>query len=383
MSWQQSDENSERIKFVGDWLKDEFDFSYLCERYGISRKTGYKLINRYKVEGEDAFKAKSHCRHYHPNKTDAAIEARLLELKYRYPYWGPRKLRSWLLNEAPDEAWPAASTIGELLKRHHLVNARRYRKRTPGYSEPFGSCLAANDIWSADFKGQFRMGNKDYCYPLTVTDNYSRYLLLCKGLERPTLEATRKGFEHLFREYGLPKAIRTDNGQPFASVGIGGLTRLSVWFLKLGILPERIEPGCPQQNGRHERMHRTLKQETTKPSGKDLPSQQSQFDRFRSIYNDERPHEALDGRRPAEIYTGSERVYPSKISEIVYPDAFAIRKIKTNGNMKWQGKQYYISESLVHEPVGLEVIDDGRAILHFAGLKLGLVDARTDRIIRI
>lgn len=227
------------------------------------------------------------------------------------------------------------------------------------------------------------MGNRAYCYPLTVSDNFSRYLLLCKGLERPTLEGTRKGFEHLFREYGLPKAIRTDNGQPFAGVGIGGLTRLSIWFLKLGILPERIEAGCPQQNGRHERMHRTLKQETTKPAGKDLLSQQRQFDEFRRIYNSERPHEALDGKRPAEIYTRALRAYPSQLPEIIYPDSYEIRKIKLNGEMKWRGKRYYVSELLVHEPIGLEVIDDGRAILHFAGLKLGLVDARTDRIIRV
>lgn len=227
------------------------------------------------------------------------------------------------------------------------------------------------------------MGNRAYCYPLTVSDNFSRYLLLCKGLERPTLEGTRKGFEHLFREYGLPKAIRTDNGQPFAGVGIGGLTRLSIWFLKLGILPERIEAGCPQQNGRHERMHRTLKQETTKPAGKDLLSQQRQFDEFRRIYNSERPHEALDGKRPAEIYTRALRTYPSQLPEIIYPDSYEIRKIKLNGEMKWRGKRYYVSELLVHEPIGLEVIDDGRAILHFAGLKLGLVDARTDRIIRV
>lgn len=383
MAWHQSDEISERIKFIGDWLKEEFNFSHLCERYGISRKTGYKLVERYKVEGEEAFKAKSHCRHYHPNKMDAEVEAQLLGLKCRYPYWGPRKLRAWLLSEAPNESWPASSTIGELLKRHNLVKPRRCRKRTPGYSEPFGTCFGANDIWSADFKGQFRMGNKGYCYPLTVTDNYSRYLLLCKGLERPTLASTRKGFEQLFREYGLPKAIRTDNGQPFAGVGIGGLTKLSIWFLKLGILPERIELGCPQQNGRHERMHRTLKQETTKPVGKDLSSQQEQFDKFRKIYNGERPHEALDGRRPEEIYTSSLRVYPSTLPEIIYPDTFEIRKIKLNGDMKWQGKQYYVSELLTHETVGLEVIDDGRAILHFAGLKLGFVDARAKRIIRI
>ena len=249
MTWRNTNAKNEKIKFIGEWLKDEVKFSDICRKYNISRKTGYKLIERYKREGEKAVQEKSHACHNHPNKTQEPIKQRIIELKHIYPKWGPDKLRNWLQRNAPDINWPAISTVGDILKKNGLVQARRYRKHVPAHSAPFLECDAPNVVWSADFKGQFRLGkNGDYCYPLTVTDNYSRFLLACEGLERPTLEATIKCFKRIFIEYGLPDAIKTDNGQPFASVGIGGLTRLSIWWLKLGIVPERIEPGCPEQN---------------------------------------------------------------------------------------------------------------------------------------
>lgn len=382
MVWRASGIKDEKIKFIGDWLKQESSHKDLCERYGISRKTGYKLIKRYVDEGEKGLDERSRARHEHPNQLSAERQIQILEIKSRYPTWGPRKIRDWLLLNETESEIAASSTIGELLKRHGLVKSRRYNRRAPAYGLPFKDCINSNDIWSADFKGQFRLGNTRYCYPLTISDNHSRYLLKCEGLSHPSLECTQKGFEKVFIEYGLPLAIRTDNGQPFAGVGIGGLTRLSIWWLKLGILPERIESGRPDQNGRHERMHRTLKESTANPSQADERLQQICFDRFRKEYNEERPHEALGGKRPGDIYKSSPRIYSKKYPEIIYPDQLEIRKVRSNGEVKWGGKKYYISELLSGEPIGLERVDEERAFIYFAQLKIGLLDVRKDKIIR-
>jgi putative transposase len=382
MSWKNRCIKQEKLLFIADWLKEEHTFTELCERYQVSRKTGYKLVSRYQEEGERAFEERSHARHHHPNATAAEVRGHLLCLKHRFPKWGPAKIRDWLSLEEPGKDWPSASTIGALYERHGLVKPRRYRRKTPSYSEPFLNCSLPNEVWSADFKGQFKVGSGRYCYPLTISDNYSRYLLGCEGFESPNMEETIRSFERVFKEYGLPKAIRTDNGYPFASVGIGGLTRLSIWWLKLGILPERIRAGCPQENGRHERMHRTLKEATAVPAQGDFAQQQRCFDEFRQEYNEARPHEALGKKRPASVYTKSSREYPGRVQEVSYPDPFIIRRVKTNGELKWHGKRYYVSELLHREPIGLEVIDEGRAIVYFAKLKLGLIDARKDQIIR-
>jgi putative transposase len=382
MNWKNTDEYKERIKFIGDWLKDEFSFSDLCKRYGISRKTGYKLINRYKEEGGLSLHHRSHARHHHPNATSHKVQQRIIELKHRFPKWGPEKLRDWLLLNENHQLWPAASTIGDILKKHGLVKTRRYRNNVPAYSQPFAECIAPNDVWSADFKGQFRVGGI-YCYPLTISDNHSRFLLTCKGLEHPSLKETMPGFKQAFIEFGLPNAIKTDNGQPFAGLSIGGLTLLSIWFLKLGIMPERIEKGRPDQNGRHERMHRTLKEATALPPKSTFIEQQFCFDTFRNEYNNERPHKALSGKRPSDVYKPSQRALPDKLPEMIYPDNFEVRKVRSNGEIKWCGKHYFVSEMLYKEPMGLKIIDDGRAILHFGKLKLGIVDAREDKIIRV
>ncbi|KTD77413.1 integrase core domain-containing protein [Legionella steigerwaltii] len=381
MIWQNTQAETEKLKFIGDWLKKEFDFTDLCKRYGISRKTGYKLINRYQEEGEHALKRRSHARHHHPNVTSYDKQSRLIALKHRYPKWGPVKLRDWLLLNEPQEEWPAASTIGDILKKTGLVKPRKYRKKVAAHTEPFSECEAPNHIWSADFKGQFRVG-KPYCYPLTITDNYSRFLLVCDGLPGPRLKETMEGFKKAFIEYGLPDAIRTDNGQPFAGLGIGALTSLSIWWLKLGIMPERIELGHPEQNGRHERMHRTLKEAVASPPKADFKEQQKSFDAFRNEYNHERPHQALKGKRPADVYHASQRTYFDSMPEVSYPSHFEIRKVRTNGEIKCFGKKYYVSELLQGEPVGLNWIDNERAILYFSKLKLGLVDARVDKIFR-
>ena len=379
MVWDSKSEQDERLRFIGEWLKQEHCFSGLCERYGVSRKTGYKWVNRYQYEGIGGLEARSHARHFHPNLTSREVQEAIINLKFRYPSWGPVKLRDWLLRR--EVLSPAASTIGELLKRHGLVKSRKYRRRVPAHSEPFSACNAPNTVWSADYKGQFLVKDK-YCYPLTITDNYSRYLLRCDGLEGPRLDATMKGFERAFMEYGLPERIRTDNGVPFASCGVGGLSRLSIWWLKLGILPERIEPGHPEQNGRHERMHRTLKECTAKPAQKSFRAQQRSFDDFRQVYNHERPHQALEGRCPADVYQTSAREYHQAPKEVLYPEQMQIRRVRCNGDIKCFNKTYYLSGLLTGENIGLEMIDDGKAIIYFARLKLGIVDARSGKIIR-
>jgi len=383
MSWRKSDAKEQKILFIADWLKEEFSITELCNHYGVSRKTAYKLINRYNAEKEKAFEERSRARHFICNEVSPMIVRELVKLKYKYPYFGPVKLRNWFNRNKPQEKWPAASTIGEILKKHGLVKARKYRRKVPPYTQPFSSCDYANQSWSADFKGQFRLGNNKYCYPLTVTDNYSRFLLGCDGMYRPTLKETRNYFEKIFYRYGLPEVIKTDNGSPFAGRGIGGLSQLSIWWLKLGIIPERIDAGCPEQNGRHERMHRTLKEATTKPPKKNLLNQQQRFDDFKQEYNHERSHEALDNKCPGDVYQSSPRPFPNRIPEIYYPDHFEIRQVRSNGEIKLKGKRYYLTDLLYGEPIGIEIIENEKAIIHFAKLKLGVIDFKEGKIVRL
>lgn len=368
--------------FISGWLNEEASIAELCRCYGISRKTGHKLINRYNEEGQRAFEDKSRARHYIANKTPPDVIARLLELKHKYPYFGPEKLKDWLEKNESEMQWPAASTIGTILKQHGLVRPRKYRRKVDPYTQPFSMCEKPNQIWSADFKGQFRLGNKRYCYPLTISDNYSRFLLACDGMYRPTLKDAITSFQKVFYLYGLPDVIRTDNGVPFAGTSIGGLSRLSIWWLKLGVLPERIDPGCPEQNGRHERMHRTLKEATTKPPQSNLRKQQEQFNKFLKEYNDERPHSALSKQCPGEVYLSSNRPLPSKLPEISYPKEFEIRMCRSNGEIKWEGKKYFISELLHNEPIGIEVVDDGKLALYYSKLKLAILDLKEGKIMR-
>jgi transposase InsO family protein len=382
MCWKKTNEKDEKLMFICDWLKDEFDFSFLCKRYGISRPTGYSLINRYKEEKEGAFQEKSRAPHKIPHKTKFEIEAELIRLKHRYPNWGPSKVKDYLTVEKIPGEWPAASTIGEIYKRHGLVKSRRRRKKVPAHSEPLKHCTAPNEVWSADFKGHFILSNGKYCYPLTITDNYSRFIFACDGFESPNHENSIRTFERIFAEYGLPEAIRTDNGQPFCGLGIGGLTKLSIWFLKLGIMPERIDFGSPQQNGRHERMHRTLKESAISPGKNNLIEQQKIFDNFIKEFNTERPHQALNSKRPHEVHVKSIRALPSRMHEVCYPDGFIVRKVKMNGEVQFEGKKYYVSELLHKEQIGLERIDDNRAIVYFSKLKLGILDTKLDKIIR-
>jgi len=377
MPWKETHVMDEKIKMISNWLSGEYSITELSRIYELSRKTVYKWIERYEADRDSGLHDRSRKPLVMPKATPSEVVADILAARSQHEHWGSRKLLTWLKNRQPEKRWPAASTTSEILKRHGMVCARRKRHHTPPYSQPFLKSNQPNEVWCADFKGQFRLGSGKLCYPLTLTDSYSRFLLGCWGLEHPAYLPTRYYFERAFREYGLPVAIRTDNGVPFASVGLGGISSLAVWFIKLGIHPERIEKGHPEQNGRHERMHRTLKAEAVSPPRKNMMEQQRVFDRFLTTYNLERPHEALGQKTPASIYQNSDREYPAKLPEIIYPQNFSVRLVKHSGCFKWQNHELYLSGALTGEPIGLKEIDNGMWAILFNFYPLGTLDERT------
>ncbi len=380
MPWSKTTPMTERARFIADLESKLYTMTELCERYGISRKTGYKWAERFVAEGlrglEDRSRAPKSC----PHQSEAHVVEALVAARHKHPRWGPRKLLKILSKRHPEWSWPAASTAGQILKRHGLVSARRRRKPPQPGRRPHLEVTSPNDLWTCDFKGQFRTGDRRYCYPLTIADHLSRYLLGCQGQLSTATAGARSLFERVFRENGLPKAMLSDNGGPFSSPALGGLSRLSVWWIKLGIQPLRIERGKPQQNGAHERMHRTLKAETTRPPAANLAEQQISFDAFRKQFNEERPHEALDQRPPAEFYAPSPRSYPDPLPQVAYPGHFEVRKVRRNGMIKWQGSDLFLSEVLAGESVGLEEVDDGIWSLHFSAQLLARFDERNRKL---
>jgi transposase InsO family protein len=307
------------------------------------------------------------------------VAERLILARQAHPTWGPKKLVAWLRDQEPGGSWPAPSTAGDLLDRAGLVRRRQQRRQTAPWSQPFARAEQANDLWCIDLKGWFRTGNGVRVDPLTVADAASRYLLVCHGLRQPRGPQVRRVLERAFREYGLPRAIRTDNGPPFASVGLGGLSSLAVWWVKLGILPERTEPGHPEQNGRLERLHRTLKAETASPPQPTWRRQQRAFQAFRSSYNEDRPHEALGQQPPARRYRTSVRPYPTRVASPEYEAGMTVRRVRTNGEIKWKGQTLYLSEALCGEPVGLTPQDDRFWTIRFGPLQIGLLDSHARR----
>jgi transposase InsO family protein len=370
----------QKMQMIGDYLSGEYTSTQLSKMYEVSRKTIYKWIRRYESEGPSGLEEQSRAPRSHPNATPLEKAREIVATKLRHQKWGPKKVVAWLEEHHPEEQWPAASTAGKILKREGLVQTRKMKRRTPPYTEPFTECNRPNAVWSADFKGQFKTGDGKLCYPLTITDNNSRYLLCCRGLGRPTLEETQPWFKWLFKENGLPEAIRTDNGAPFASVGLGGLTKLSVWFIKLGIKPERIEPGHPEQNGRHERMHRSLKEATANPPQGNILDQQRAFDEFVPEYNFQRPHEALGQKTPASFYRPSLRPYPVKVPKVEYAHDVIVRKVRHNGEIKWKGKLIYVSEALAGEPLALKQMEEHLWEIRFSFYPLGVLNELIGRI---
>lgn len=359
MPWRETCSMNQRQRFIEDWLHDEWSFSALCHSYGISRKTGYKWLDRFKAGGIGDLADQSRASETHPNATLASIEAQIVQMRHRHPFWGPRKLKKRLGTLHPDLIWPASSTIGNILKQHGLAGPRRKRSRTPIYVGPLAKGLAPNDVWAADFKGWFRTKDGARIDPLTVTDLASRYLLHCRAVAQTNGDTVRGQFTAVFKEFGLPRTLRTDNGPPFASVGLGGLSELAVWLIRLGVMPERSRPAHPQDNGSHERMHRTLKQETANPPRSNPREQQKAFGHFQVEFNDERPHESIDMKTPSEIYTPSSRPFPRKLPEIEYSQGSTTRLVTTNGTINFRDKRIYLSNALVDQTVRLEDINDG------------------------
>lgn len=363
-----------RVQFVKDCLSGEYTKSSLCGHYGISRPTGDKWLARFYAKGFDGLEDLCRAPHNCPHATPDWIRNRIIERKKAKLHMGPKKIVDWLRSQEPEVPWPADSTVGRILKEEGLVTPRRLRRRVPPDTTPFEECTRSNRIWSADFKGQFKMGNGRWCYPLTITDNYSRYFFECRGLHKTTGAQVYPWFESIFRQYGLPEAIRTDNGAPFASRAVGGISFLSKWWIQLGVKPERIEPGKPSQNGRHERMHRSLKQAVLQPPENNLRRQQQAFNRFIEEYNHERSHEALGRKTPSEVYVPSTRSYPVKLEPIEYDVGMTVRSVRQNGEIKWCGHHIYVSEVLAKERVGLKQIDEGKWAIYYSFHQLGTLN---------
>ena len=372
----------EKLRFVFDYERDEETMSELCARYGIARETGYVWLRRYRERGVNGLVELNRAAQRHPNQTAAGIEQAVLELRQAHMRWGPRKLKHVLERDQPGRSWPAASTIGTLLKREGLVVARKKRRRTPPYGDPLAHADEANRVWCADFKGWFRTSDGERIDPLTISDAHTRYLLRCQAVEKTNTERVRAIFEAAFREYGLPQAIRTDNGAPFASTALAGLSRLAVWWIKLGIVPERIDAGHPEQNGRHERMHRTLKQEVAMPAAQNRREQQRALERFRHDYNQVRPHEALGMQTPAKVYTASSREYPRQIPDPEYPPTMLVRPVHSKGHFRWKKRhEVFVSEVLWGEHVGLLPVDDRWYTVFFAHVPVGKFDSWQRRVL--
>jgi transposase InsO family protein len=366
------------VAFIADWLREEWSMTELAERYAISRKTAYKWVNRYQADPATALAERSRAPHVHGRRVTEEVTQAIVALRRRHRRWGPKKLRAQLQEREPARQWPATSTIGEVLRREGLSERRRRPRYTVPLTQPLAAAHQPNDVWSADFKGWFRTADGTRCDPLTIIDNYSRWVFCCR-ITAPTDAGVRPWCERIFREYGLPRAFRTDNGTPFASSGAAQLSRLSVWWLKLGIQLDRIAPGHPEQNGRHERFHRTLQEETVQPPAATAAQQQRRFDRLRREFNEERPHEALGQQPPARHYGPSPRPYPSRVEEPHYDATHQVRRIKDKGQIKWGGDEVFVCEALRGELVGLAETPRGDWVVRFLHLELGRIERKTGR----
>ncbi len=374
MPWKESSVMEERLRFVARLLDGE-SMSDLCRSFGISRKTGYKIFNRYKEHGLEALCDRSRRPVRYANQLPAPIEAMIVRCKQDKPHWGARKIRELLVRRlAGDVRIPAKSTVHAVLDRHGLVKRARQRRRNKAQGTPLSQATVPNALWCTDFKGEFKLGNGLYCYPLTVTDQAARFILACQALQSTKETGAFEAFLRLFQERGLPEAIRSDNGLPFASPnGLYNLSKLSVWWLRLGIAIERIKPGRPQENGRHERMHLTLKKETTRPPGHNSLQQQARFDDFISEFNYERPHEALEMKCPAELYRPAKRPYRG-LPELTYPFHDKDILVTACGRICMHRKKINISTVMAGQRLGIKEVDDAIWLVSFMHYDLGYID---------
>jgi transposase InsO family protein len=381
MVWRDTQVPKSRREFCHQVHEKRWPFAEICRAHGVSRKTGYKILHRYEEYGEDGLCDLSRAPHSHPNETPQDIVDLVLAVKHLHPTWGPKKIIQFYEQERPELLLPAKSTVEGILGRHGLVGKRKKRRRATPSAVPFASVDAPNASWSADFKGWFRVGDGTKCEPLTVTDNFSRYLLGCEAMTVKDFDHCRGVFTEIFQDYGMPWVIRTDNGPPFASTGMAGLSPLSVWFIKLGILPERIEPGEPSQNGRHERFHKTLQEETAMPPSRSLQGQRNRFTRFRKEFNHERPHEALGGKRPASVHVQSSRKFPGRVGPMEYPPHFDVGTVYSR-DFRWRGHKVKASSALEGERVGLEPVDERYWDVSFGPVVIGTLDTETGKMLK-
>ena len=376
MPWSETSPMDQKTQFIADFQRLSLSFTELVQLYHISRKTGYKWIERYKRNGITGLLDRSRRPKFPANSTPKKMVELILEARHRHPTWGAKKLLAIIGRAHPGLVLPARSTICDVLGRHGMVLKKRRRRHVGHPGRPVTLTNAPNDVWCADFKGEFKTLNGIYCFPLTVTDDYSRYLLGCQALNSTSIEEAKPVFTRLFQEFGLPNRIKTDNGCPFATYTLGRLSRLSAWWVRLGVMPEFIEPGCPQQNGRHERMHKTLKAENTVPPAGSAAAQQRKFNAWREEFNNVRPHEALDMETPASCYQPSRREMPAKIPRFEYPDRFEVRYVSANGGIRWRMGWVKVSMACEGENVGLEEVDNGIWDVYFGSFKLGRLNDR-------
>jgi putative transposase len=376
MPWKKTTPMTERLNFIELYQTRLWTMTELCTRFGISRKTGYKWLGRYMQEGLSGLQEKPRIPRHCPHRIAPEIAAVLLEAKRLHPNWGPRKILPYVARHHPALGVPAASSTGALFRKAGLSRPKQRWRRPHHPGAPALHTSSPNEVWTADFKGQFRTGDGLYCSPLTVADAYSRYLLGCAARLSTTQVEAQPIFERLFHEYGVPGAIRTDNGAPFATPAFCGLSKLSVWWIKLGIRHQRIEPGRPEQNGRHERMHRTLKAEATRPPERNQAAQQARFDRFCQEYNHERPPEAVGQRPPAALYRPSSRRVPAKIAEPEYPGHYLVRRVSNAGTFRFKRRQLFLSDTLLQERIALEETGDGIRSISFYDVLLARLDER-------
>jgi putative transposase len=377
MPWQELSRMDRRLQFVLECLSGRFTMTELAEQYHVSRKTGYKWVQRFEAYGREGLVDVSRRPHTSPQATDPDLVKAIVAARKRHPRWGAKKLLAILARQQPGRAWPARSTVSDVLRREGLITRRRRARRLADGRPPLVPITRPNEVWTVDFKGEFLTGDGVYCYPLTVRDGFSRFVLRCDGLLSTASAPARDRFERTFAEYGLPERIRSDNGSPFGGPGLAGLSRLSVWWMRLAILPERIAKGHPEQNGSHEQFHSVLKAETARPPAANREAQQRRFRRFCREYNHERPHEALANAVPATRYSASPRPFPRQLPSLDYPGHFEVRRVRANGDIKWGGEPLFLSDVLKGQDVGLEEVDDGVWTLYFATVALARIDVRT------
>lgn len=381
MPWHETDPVKERMRFVVAVDRGDLSMAEACRQHGISRKTGYKILTRYPRDGPESLRDQSRAPHSRPNQTPPETDAAILRIRKAHPTWGSKKILATLMREQPGGSWPVRSTIDAVLKRAGVVSARRRRRRgTQPSSQPLVEAVAPNDVWSINYKGWFRVGDGTRCDPLTVNDAASRASLVCQAMVSPKLDDVKLRLEDAFWQFGRPRYLLSDNGPPFASSGLARLSRLGVWLLRLDIQPVFIDPGRPDQNGRHERFHETLKAETASPPKATMAAQQRSFGSFQVIYNESRPHEALDMRVPAEVYEFSDRAMLRALPEHEYPEGFEARRVRPDGSIKWGGKSAFVGQAFQGEVIALERVEDGLQRVHLGSMPIGMLHERSRTI---